>query len=81
MGVKKSGYVRDEQGDRVVGQTMRPGVFELNEAQIRPPGFDPLESRREEMRYNMRAFGVPPEDIERRVEENMMNLRRRVMGQ
>ena len=29
------------------------------------------------LRYHMRAFGVPPEDIERRVEENMLNLRRR----
>ena len=28
MGLKKSGYVRDEQGDRVVGQQMRPGWLE-----------------------------------------------------
>ena len=28
MGVKKSGYVRDEQGNRVVGQQMRPGWLE-----------------------------------------------------
>ena len=29
MGVKKSGYVRDEDGDRVVGQTMGPRWLEM----------------------------------------------------
>ena len=28
MGQKKSGYVTDESGNRVIGQGMRPGPFE-----------------------------------------------------
>ena len=80
MGQRKTGVVTDDQGRRVA-EDLRPTFGDMLTgpvAEIRPPGYDPIAAERERQRTNMRMFGVPENEIEARIDTNMMNLRRRI---